>query len=157
MEKFEDYSALIEQSLKTLNLDPENSRCSEPGQWLLYNGDTEIYLDLWEQKELTGWHYFQPEGYNLHIFQVLSPICFLPEDETKHQQFFEDILENNLNLLFASFTINKAENMLVVKFRRICNALKTEDVIEAIESVGYYSESTLSILEQRYGVKKVKL
>lgn len=156
MEKFEDYEAIIEQSLKTLNVDPENSRCSEKGQWLVFNGDTEIYVDLWEQKETNGWNYFQPEGYNLHIFQVLSPICYLPEGEN-NLQFYEDLLENNLNLFFASFTINKAENILAVKFRRICNSLKLEDVIEAIESVGYYSETTLSILEERYGVKKIKL
>jgi hypothetical protein len=156
MENFEDYSKIVEQSLEILGINPENSRCSEPGQWLIYNGETEIYVDVWEQKEPNGWNYFQPEGYNLHVFQVLAPICELPEASLR-TSFYEDLLENNLNLFFASFTINKEENMLAVKFRRICNALKTEDVIEAIESVGYYAESTLGILENRYGVKKINL
>lgn len=154
MEKFEDYTRIVEQSLEILGINPEESRCSEAGQWLVFNGETEIYIDVWEQKELNGWNYFQPEGYNLHVFQVLAPICQLPTEELRGA-FYEDLLENNLNLFFGSFTINKEENMLAVKFRRICNALKNEDVIEAIESVGYYAESTFDILEKRYGVKKI--
>lgn len=156
MKNFDDYKTLIEQSINILGIDPMQSRCSEPGQWLLFNGDTEIYVDLWEQKEMTGWQYFQPEGYTLNIFQVLAPICYLPDDPKLRKQFYEELLENNLNLLFAAFTVNTSENMLAVKFRRICNSLKQEDIIEAIESVGYYAETTKDILEERYGVKRLE-
>ncbi len=156
MKNFDDYKTLIEQSINILGIDPMQSRCSEAGQWLLYNGDTEIYVDLWEQKEMTGWQYFQPDGYTLNVFQVLAPICYLPIDQTLLKQLYEELLENNLNMLFASYTVNKAENMLAVKFRRICNSLKQEDVIEAIESVGYYAETTKNILEERYGVKRLE-
>ena len=105
---------------------------------------------------MTGWQYFQPDGYTLNVFQVLAPICYLPIDQTLLKQLYEELLENNLNMLFASYTVNKAENMLAVKFRRICNSLKQEDVIEAIESVGYYAETTKNILEERYGVKRLE-
>jgi hypothetical protein len=156
-ENFEGYSNLIEEALTTLGVNKENARCSEPGQWLIFNGETEVYVDLWEQKTDSGWNYFQPEGYNLHVFQVLAPICKLPEGDDMLQAFYEDLLQNNLNLLFASYIINKDEQMLAVKFRRICNAIKLEDVIEAIESVGFYAELTRGVLTQKYGVDPIQL
>jgi hypothetical protein len=156
METINHYTELIEKSLQMLGIEPETSRCADPGQWLVYNGETEIYIDLWEQKEPNGWNYFQPEGYNLKVFQVLSPVCFLPE-ESQLTAFYEDLLENNLNMFFASFIVNKQENMLALKFRRICNDLRVEDIIEAIESVGYYSELTASVFTDKYGVQRIKL
>jgi hypothetical protein len=154
MENFEDYKKIVEDGLKVLGVDLENAKGEEIGQWLIFNQQTEIYIDLWEQTQTNGWNYFQPEGYNLHIFQVLSPICKMPDTQSLIE-FYEDLLQNNLNLLFASYTINKEENILAVKYRRICNELKLEDVVEAIECVGYYSEMTMEVMSQKYGLEKI--
>lgn len=156
MEKLKEYSAIIEEGLKILGVKPEDTRGDEPGQWLVFNGETEIYIDLWEQKEMTNWQYFKPEGHNTFVFQVLSPVCKLPKSE-QLKTFYEDILHYNLNMLFASFTINTDEQMLAAKFRRIGSEMRVEDVIEAIESVGYYSEVIGKVLSEKYATPRIAL
>lgn len=151
---FETYNNLVESTLGFLGLNPAEARSEEKGQWLIFNGDTEIYIDLWEQKQQSAWLYFESDQ-PLYIFQIISPICYLP---TIHvEQFYEELLHNNLNMLYGSYTINKEENVLAVKFRRICNGLKQEDIVEAIESIGYYSESTYKALAERYDVAKIEV
>lgn len=45
--------------------------------------------------------------------------------------------------------------MLAVKFRRPAKGLTQEEIIEAIESIGFYSESTYKALEDRYAIGKI--
>ncbi len=151
---FETYNNLIESTLAFLGLNPTEARSAEKGQWVLYNGDTEIYIDLWEQKTQNAWLYFESEE-PLFIFQVISPVSYLPTINT--EQFYQELLHNNLNMLYASYTINKEENVLAVKFRRICNGLKQEDIVEAIESIGFYSETTYKALVDRYDIAKIEI
>ena len=148
-----EYNSLIETSLAFLGLNPAEAKSEEDGQWVVFNGDTEIYIDLWEQIENNGWMYFESDE-PIFVFQAISPICYLPSGNLEH--FYEELLQNNLNLVFASYTINKEQNILAVKFRRICNGLKQEDIVEAIESIGYYSEITLKALSDRYDIKKIE-
>ncbi|NQW41832.1 MAG: hypothetical protein HQ463_00165 [Bacteroidetes bacterium] len=148
-----EYNSLIETTLAFLGLNPAEAESEEDGQWVVFNGDTEIYIDLWEQIENNGWMYFESDE-PIFVFQAISPICYLPSGNLEH--FYEELLQNNLNLVFASYTINKEQNILAVKFRRICNGLKQEDIVEAIESIGYYSEITLKALSDRYDIKKIE-
>lgn len=154
MATFEEYNTLIENTLNLLGLNPEEARSSEPGQWVVYNGDTEIYIDLWEQKEANGWMYFKPEG-SVFIFQVISPVCILPKEN--REKLFEELLHNNLNMLYSSYTISTEENILAVKFRRVCDEIRREDIVEAIEATGFYSETTFSAISDRYAVEKIIL
>jgi hypothetical protein len=149
-QKFDAYYQTVEKAIQTLGVNPENARGEEKGQWLLYNGQTEVFVDLWEQQQVNHWNYFQPDGYALIVFQVVAPICYLPQLD-KRLEFYEDLLLNNFNMFYASFTINTEEQMLVSKFRRVANELKMEDVIEAIESTGYYAELCKPILTEKYG------
>lgn len=151
---FETYNNLVESTLGFLGLNPVEARSEEKGQWLVFNGDTEIYIDLWEQKQQSAWLYFESDQ-PVYIFQVISPICYLPTANV--DQLYEELLHNNLNMLYGSYTINKEENVLAVKFRRICNGLKQEDIVEAIESIGYYSESTFKALNDRYDISKIEV
>lgn len=150
--KLEDFTTLIEATIEALGVNPKEARCSEDGQWILYRDDIEIYVDIWEQKDHTPWVYFRPEE-PLFVFQVIAPVCYLPS--SNHEKFFEELLLNNLNMFYGSFTINKDENMLAVKYRRIGHGLKQEDIVEAIESVGYYAETTFKALNDRYQVMRV--
>ncbi len=149
-----EYNSLIENTLAFLGLNPTEARSAEDGQWVIFNGGTEIYIDLWEQKEENGWMYFESDE-PVFVFQTISPVCYLPTSNV--EAFYEELLQNNLNLLFGSYTINKEQNMLAVKYRRICNGLKQEDIVEALESVGYYSEITLKAIEDRYDIVKIEL
>lgn len=149
-----EHNSLIENTLAYLGLNPTEARSAEDGQWVIFNGGTEIYIDLWEQKEQNGWMYFESDE-PVFVFQAISPVCYLPTSNL--EAFYEELLQNNLNLLFASYTINKEQNMLAVKYRRVCNGLKQEDIVEAIESVGYYSEITLNAIADRYDIVKIEL
>ena len=137
---FESYSQLIESTFAFLGLNPMETRAAEKGQWIIYNGDTEIYIDLWEVEKENAWLYFESDE-PVFAFQVVSPVCLLPENG--HEQ------------LYASYIINKDQNMLAVKFRRPAKGLTQEEIIESIESIGFYSESTYKALEDRYTIGKI--
>lgn len=148
----EKLSNSIENALASLGLNPTESRCEEEGQWLIFNGETEIYIDIWEQKEESPWIYFQADE-PVFIFQIISPVCFVKEME--NNSFYEEILHNNLNMLNASYIFNKEEGVLAVKIRNNVKAITPEQVIDAIENVGYYSEITFDILKERYPVERI--
>jgi hypothetical protein len=150
---FNTYSELIESTFGFLGLNPVETRGAESGQWVIYNGDTEIYIDLWEQDKENAWLYFETDE-PIFVFQCISPVCLMPESSL--EKFYEELLHNNLNMLYTSYTINKEQNMLAVKYRRPAKGLTKEEIIEAIESAGYYSESTFKALEDRYKIEKLK-
>lgn len=149
---FDAGSQLIESTFAFLGLNPMETRGAEPGQWIIYNGDTEIYIDFWEVEKENAWLYFETDE-PVYAFQAISPICFLPENGL--ETLYEELLHNNLNMFYTSFTINREQNMLAVRFRRPAKGLTQEEIIEAIESVGYYSESTFKALEDRYQISKI--
>lgn len=150
---FETYSQLVESTFAFLGLNPAETRSADPGQWVLYNGDTEIYVDLWEMDKDNAWMYFETDE-PVFAFQVVSPVCYLPETGT--DLLFEELLHNNLNMFYTSYTINREQNMLAVKFRRPAKGLTQEDIVEAIESAGFYSETTFRALEDRYAVARIE-
>jgi len=45
---------------------------------------------------------------------------------------------------------------LAIKYRRPSKGLTQEEIIEAIESTGYYSESTFKALQDRYNIGKIE-
>src|SRR5688572_1001065 len=106
---FEYFSELIESTFAQLGLNPAETRGGDKGQWVLYNGDTEIYVDLWEVEKDNSWLYFESDE-KVFSFQVISPVCYLPE--TGNDQLFEELLHNNLNMFYGSYTINRQQNML---------------------------------------------
>ncbi|MDP2175968.1 MAG: hypothetical protein Q8K70_08675 [Bacteroidota bacterium] len=148
----EKYSQLIESSLASLGLNPTDSRCAEEGQWLLFNGETEIYIDLWEEKNDNPWLYFENDE-PIFIFQVIAPICHLPAENIT--SFYESLLHNNLNLINASYTINKEQNILAVKIRKTSKFITQEEIIDLIEAIGYYSEITYDSLAEIYTLEKI--
>lgn len=149
---FKTYSELIESTFAFLGLNPLETRGAEEGQWVIYNGDTEIYVDLWELDKDNSWLYFETDE-PVFAFQTISPVCLMPPENL--EQFYEELLHNNLNMLYASYTINREQNMLAIRHRRPAKGLTKEEIIEAIESVGYYSESTFKALEDRYMISKI--
>ena len=150
---FEKTSQLIESTFTFLGLNPAETRAADKGQWIIYNGDTEIYIDLWEIDQDNAWLYYETDE-PVYAFQVVSPVCFLPTE--KLDQLFEELLHNNLNMFYTSYIINRDQNMLAIKYRRPSKGLTQEDIIEAIESTGYYSESTFKALQDRYNISKIE-
>ncbi len=109
-------SETVEQALEQLGVNPEEVRCSEPGQWLVFRDDFEIYLDVWDQQELTPWNYFKPEG-ELSVFQVSVPVFYMPEK--RKEELLEELLAVNMNLFYGAFTYNPNEQVVLLKYKRL--------------------------------------
>jgi hypothetical protein len=143
----------VEQALIKLGVNPEEVRCSEPGQWLVFRDDFEIYLDVWEQEELTPWNYFKPEG-ALSVFQVSVPVFYMPD--ARREELMEELLAVNMNLFYGAFTYNPNEQIVLLKYKRLSEHLQVNDVVETIESLGYYAEMTFKVLSEEFGLKAVQ-
>ncbi len=141
----------VENALSHLGLNPEDARCEEEGQWLVFRGDLEIYIDVWK-KEASEWTY-HPGAHDTATFQVACPISRLPSED-KRLFFYEDLLQMNFYTQYVSFVVNKSENMLTVVFRRAMANISKSDIIEAIDAAGYYGDLAWKMLNQPYELEK---
>lgn len=148
------FYAITEDAIQTLGLDPTEAR-GEEGQWFLHRAELEIYIDVWQPTEHSQWEYFK-EDEPTPMFQVVAPICFLPEDEKKRSELLEEILYINFHLFYVSFSVNHQENLLVLSFRRLLEGLNRVEMIEPIESIGYYGQTLQPYLCEKYGAKKIE-
>jgi len=108
---------------------------------------------VWKPSLNSDWNYTGSE-YAVNTFQVIAPITELPE-ESKLFRFYEELLHMNFHLYQASLIVNKTENMVAVKYRRIEAGLTESEVVEAVESVGYYAGFLAEYFSKNYGVKKI--
>jgi hypothetical protein len=143
----------VELALQQLGVNPEEVRCSEAGQWLVFREEFEIYLDVWEQQELTPWNYFKPEG-ALSVFQVSVPVFYMPDN--RREELLEELLAVNMNLFYGAFTYNPNEQVVLLKYKRLSENLQVSDVVETIEALGYYAEMTFKVLSEEFGLKAVQ-
>lgn len=146
-------SETVEQALEQLGVNPEEVRCSEPGQWLVFRDDFEIYLDVWDQQELTPWNYFKPEG-ELSVFQVSVPVFYMPEK--RKEELLEELLAVNMNLFYGAFTYNPNEQVVLLKYKRLAEHLQVADVVETVEALGYYAEMTFKVLSEEFGLRAIQ-
>jgi len=151
MELKEQY-ALMEEAIEHLGVKPVDARCEDEGQWLVFRGDLEIYIDVWEEPA-SEWSY-HPGAHNTITFQVVCPISKLPSED-KRLFFYEDLLQMNFYSHFISFVVNKNENMLTCAFKRVMNHITKSDIIEAIDATGYYASLAWKMLNQPYELEKV--
>jgi hypothetical protein len=143
----------VELALQQLGVNPEEVRCSEAGQWLVFREEFEIYLDVWEQQELTPWNYFKPEG-ALSVFQVSVPVFYMPDN--RREELLEELLAVNMNLFYGAFTYNPNEQVVLLKYKRLSENLQVSDVVETVEALGYYAEMTFKVLSEEFGLKAVQ-
>lgn len=149
------YSEKVEDALATIGVEPENARCEGEGQWLVHRNAIEIYVDIWQPDEHQQWEYFKDDD-PAAIFQVVSPVCFVPEDPALYQKFLEEILYMNFHMFYGSFTVNFQEKMAAIRFRRLLEGINRVEIIEPIEGIGFYSESLMPYLCEKYGAKKIQ-
>jgi len=149
------YSEKVEDALETIGVEPANARCEGEGQWLVHRNTIEIYVDIWQPEEHQQWEYFKdPEPAS--IFQVVAPVCFLPEDPGLRLKFMEEVLYMNFHMFYGSFTVNFEENMAAIRYRRLLDGINRVEIIEPIESIGFYAESLVPYLSEKYGAKKIQ-
>ena len=81
---------VAEDAIKTLGVDPEATRCDQPGQWILGREEVEIFIDIWQPLEHNQWEYFK-EDEPTAVFQVVAPVCYVPESDADRLRFLEEI------------------------------------------------------------------
>lgn len=143
----------IDNAIRIMGLDPEETRGEEPGQWQLFRGAICIFIDVWKPSLNSDWNYTGSE-HAVETFQVIVPITELPPVE-KRYKFYEELLHMNFHLYNAALIVNSQENVLAVKYKRIAPGLTETEVIEAVESTGYYAEMLSEYYAKNYGVKKI--
>lgn len=146
------YFDIIEQALQVIGVDPANARNAEEGQWSIFRDEIEVFVDVWSTGKEPQWNYYFKEE-DIPVLQVIAPITTLPVFDL--DDFYEELLELNRHLFYASFVVNKRENMLAVKYRMTGLELDVDDAVQAIESVGYYAEYFQPRLIQKFKLQAV--
>jgi hypothetical protein len=147
--------SIFETVAKThLNLNAEQIRCENEGEYLIQRGeDTELYIDIWQPTETSQWQYFDRENV-AGIFQIVSPICEYPADEHL-PMFMEELAHLNFHLFLAAFTANAEQRIVSLQYKRVLTGLNETEIIEPLEAVGYYAENLKEYLAEKYHVKKI--
>lgn len=149
----QNYTTLIDDAMVKMGLNPDETRGEEQGQWQIFRGTIGIFIDVWKPNQNSDWNYTGTEN-AIETFQVIAPITELP-DSSKLLQFYEELLHMNFHLYKASLIINRKDNVLAIKYKSIADSLTEAEVIEAIESTGYYAEMLSEYYSKNYGVKKL--
>ncbi len=149
----QNYTTLIDAAMVKMGLNPDETRGEEQGQWQIFRGTIGIFIDVWKPNQNSDWNYTGTEN-AIETFQVIAPITELP-DSSKLLQFYEELLHMNFHLYKASLIINRKDNVLAIKYKSIADSLTEAEVIEAIESTGYYAEMLSEYYSKNYGVKKL--
>lgn len=152
-ETFANYHKIIEEALAALDIPVDQARNAEEGQWTIYSEQAEIYLDLWPSGEEHQWNYYFEEN-NVPIFQVIAPICEMPQEN--REAFMAELLEMNRNLFHATFLANVEQNMVCLGFRRVATDMQVQDVLQILESIGYYAGNFGPMLANKYQVRMLE-
>ncbi|KAB2918579.1 MAG: YbjN domain-containing protein [Bacteroidetes bacterium] len=148
----ERYYKIIEEALQVIGVDPQHARNAEEGQWSIFRDEIEVFVDLWSSGKESQWNYYFKEE-DVPVLQVIAPITTLPVFDL--DEFYEELLEINRHLFYATFVVNKEQNMLAVKYRSVGLELDVDEATQAIESVSYYAEYFQPRLIQKFRVQPV--
>jgi hypothetical protein len=138
----EKYATIVEDGLTRIGLNPVECRKEELGQWNIQTGNLEVWVDI-----------IQVDESETVYFQVMAPFAQLPE---KNQpQLLEHLLQLNYQMVEASFVMY--QEGLYLRIMRDAIRLSAEDVIAALNRVGFYGSSFLEELFPQYKLQKVEL
>ena len=116
-------SALVEQSIKGLNVDPVLCRGQNPGQWALtYKGVT-VWIDVFQNTQNKNWY-----------FQVMSPLLAVPDKNL--ESFYQNLLEVN-HILYGCAVCKKDAWTYVMSLREAAG-LDINEVNATLDRVAYY-------------------
>jgi len=147
MKNLEQTYQVVEQALKSLEIEPESSRNDEAGQWTVYREDLELYVDVWSTgKEQQGLYYFEADDYP--VFQVICPFCQMPEKDGG--AFLQEIGDINIQMYKATLAVRSEGGVVCVKYRNLAMDLKEDEVVEALHCVGYYAELFSKVFWDKY-------
>ncbi len=117
--------AIIEATLKTLGINPEEAKVNEGQYNINKDKTTEVLLDIWEEHDRV-------------FFQALSPVTKL--QDPKKSEVLMMLLEENHGLVEAAFAVAKDD--IIIKETIECSAFfNQERAIATISRIAFYSET----------------
>lgn len=122
---FQQTCQLIEDTITSLGVSAEECRGEHAGQWNLKKGNFDIMADVWEEQ-------------GIMLFQVLCPLCALPEENK--EAFYRFLLERNHQLSAIAYTV--FEGNVYLKHTREANGLTKEEVLNLLSKTAFYAEQS---------------
>lgn len=135
------YYNIVENALKRMEINPEESRGEDAGQWNLRNGNATVWVDVW---------YLAEE--KMPYFQVIAPIMTTPDK--KLEEFYAEILKINYTLFEVAFSL--LEDGVYLKNVKEAFDLTEEQVIFSINRCGFYADYYNDKLIKRFGGKRIE-
>lgn len=121
----EPYYKLVDDAISALGLNPEETKGQQAGQWNLKKGKFDIFVDVWEQE-------------NHFLFQIISPLCSLP-DENK-EAFTLHLLKKNYGLSSLAYSI--MDDSVFLKYTTELHSLTKENIVALLSKTAFYAEQS---------------
>ncbi|MBM3399153.1 MAG: YbjN domain-containing protein [Bacteroidetes bacterium] len=147
-----DLYQAVEKAIHDMGIHPEETRGEEAGQWTLLREEMHVYLDAWENSESNPWNYFVFEK-DKTVFQISVPFCYAPT--LKRDEFLQEMLVVNLNLMYGKFTFNEKDNVTALVYRVPGISFQTSDLKTVVDSLCYYAEMAYHVLKDEFNLKRV--
>lgn len=116
---------LVDAAISDLGLSPEETKGEQPGQWNLKKGKFDIMVDVWEQEKQ-------------FLFQVVSPLCTLPEENK--EGFMLHLLQKNYGLSSLAYAI--MDNSVFLKHTTEMGSLTKENIVMLLTKTAFYAEQS---------------
>jgi Putative bacterial sensory transduction regulator len=137
MEDLTPFYAIIEASIRRLDIDPDTCRGEQPGQWNLTHGSAHVWMDLWHIE-------LQQRAY----FQVMSPVMQMPANPAHTQALFEELLQINDKLFGVAFSLYKG--MVWLKTIREARGMDADEALNILTRVAKYADMYDDYLVNKY-------
>jgi hypothetical protein len=116
---------LVDDAIIELGLNADETKGELPGQWNLKKGKFDIMVDVWEQEKQ-------------FLFQVVSPLCSLP-DENK-EGFMLHLLQKNYGLSSLAYAI--MDDSVFLKHTTEMASLTKENIVMLLTKTAFYAEQS---------------
>ncbi|MCF8423491.1 MAG: YbjN domain-containing protein [Bacteroidia bacterium] len=116
---------VVDEAIASLGLNVEETKGDQPGQWNLKKGKFDIMVDVWEQEKQ-------------FLFQVICPLCTLPDDNK--EGFMLHLLQKNYGLSSLAYAI--MEDSVYLKYTTEMNLLTTENIVTLLTKTAFYAEQS---------------
>lgn len=132
----EQVTPLINNSLKTIGLDPNTCKGEKPGQWTATYKDATVWVDVFEHQTNKGKWYFR----------VMSPLMKITDQN--RESFYQDLLEINYNLYNTAMV--KFNEWIYVMHLRETDSLDESEIVASFDRVGFYSYDYYGKLQYKF-------
>jgi hypothetical protein len=116
---------VVDEAIVSLGLNSEETKGEQPGQWNLKKGKFDIMVDVWEQEKQ-------------FLFQVVCPLCTLPDDNK--EGFMLHLLQKNYGLSSLAYAV--MEDSVYLKYTTEMNSLTTENIVSLLTKTAFYAEQS---------------